>query len=152
MQVFLDVCFLLITSFGAVDFHGLSCLRYNIISVWIDVFPMVIVPAALVKIQKERQERRAKEEEERRERERQEAEELVRKMHEDACDEPPPIGASLSITEGQIESELHLTKDLDPAGSCVSPVTIVRNVHCCHTLDHSVALLGKVLFICFLLE
>lgn len=80
--------------------------------------------AALLKLQKERQERRAKEEEERRERERQEAEELVRRMHEDAFDELPAIGAGLGISEGHIESALHLPQDLDPAASCLSPVTI----------------------------
>ncbi|PNF38728.1 hypothetical protein B7P43_G14361 [Cryptotermes secundus] len=79
---------------------------------------------ALLKIQKERQERRAKEEEERRERERQEAEELVRKMHEEACDETPPVGASFSLSDRHIESELHLPKDLDLTASCLSPVTI----------------------------
>jgi hypothetical protein len=91
---------------------------------------MTIFLAALLKIQKERQERRAKEEEERRERERQEAEELVRKMHEEACDEPPPVGASFSLSGGHVESELHLPKDLDLTASCLSPVTVVRNVHC----------------------
>jgi hypothetical protein len=93
---------------------------------------MGIVPAALLKIQKERQERRAKEEEERRERERQEAEELVRKMHEDVCDEPPPIGASFNISDGQIESDLHLPKDVDQAATYMSPVNVVRNYvqHC----------------------
>ncbi|KAJ9598490.1 hypothetical protein L9F63_010810, partial [Diploptera punctata] len=80
---------------------------------------------ALLKIQKERQEHRAREEEERKERERQEAEELVRKMHEDACDEPPPIGASLSITEGHCESELdQLNKNLETATSSISPITM----------------------------
>jgi hypothetical protein len=87
---------------------------------------MAIFTAALLKLQKERQERRAKEEEERRERERQEAEELVRRMHEDAFDELPAIGAGLGISEGHIESALHLPQDLDPAASCLSPVTIVR--------------------------
>jgi len=82
--------------------------------------------AALLKLQKERQERRAKEEEERRERERQEAEELVRRMHEDACDELSSIGAGLGISEGHVEADLHLPKDLDPSASCVSPVSIVR--------------------------
>ncbi|KAJ4445599.1 hypothetical protein ANN_12281 [Periplaneta americana] len=79
---------------------------------------------ALLKIQKERQERRVKEEEERQERQRQEAEELVRKMHEDACDEPPPIGASLSISDGHVESDAQLAKDLETNGSSMSPLTI----------------------------
>lgn len=91
---------------------------------------MTILPAALLKVQKERQELRAKEEEERRERQRQEAEELVRKMHEEACDDPLPIGASLRLSEGHIDSELHLARDLDLAGSCLSPVTVVRSAHC----------------------
>jgi hypothetical protein len=95
---------------------------------------MTILLAALLKTQKERQERRAKEEEERRERERQEAEELVRKMHEEVYDEPPPVRASLNLSEGHVESEPHLPKDLDLTASCLSPVTVVRNVHC-DTLD-----------------
>lgn len=94
----------------------------------VNVFHMGIVPAALMKIQKERQERRAKEEEERRERERQEAEELVRKMHEDVCDEPPSVGTSFSISGGQIGSDLHLPKDVDQTAAYMSPVTLVRNV------------------------
>jgi hypothetical protein len=82
--------------------------------------------AALLKLQRERLERRAKEEEERRERERQEAEELVRRMHEDACDELHSIGAGLGISERHIGADLHLPKDLDPSASCISPVSIVR--------------------------
>lgn len=103
---------------------------YIVIYVGINIFHMAIFPAALLKIQKERQERRAKEEEECRERERQEAEELVRKMHEEACDETPSVGASFSLSDRHIESELHLPKDLDLTASCLSPVAIVRNVHC----------------------
>jgi hypothetical protein len=83
-----------------------------------------------LKTQKERQERRAKEEEERRERERQEAEELVRKMHEEACGELPHVGASFSLSDGHLESEQHLSKDLDLTAPCLSPANIVRNVHC----------------------
>jgi hypothetical protein len=49
----------------------------------------------------------------------------VRRMHEDVCDELPPIGVSLDISDGHIESDLHLPKDLDPT-ACISPVTIVR--------------------------
>jgi len=96
----------------------------------VNVFHMGIVPAALMKIQKERQERRAKEEEERRERERQEAEELVRKMHEDVYDEPPSVGTSFSISGGQIGSDLHLhlPKDVDQTAAYMSPVTLVRHV------------------------
>jgi hypothetical protein len=111
-------------------FQKLSCKLYSVICLGLNIFHMTIFTAALLKIQKERQERRAKEEEERRERERQEAEELVRKMHEEACDEPPPIGASLSLSEGHIESEMHM----DSAASYMSPVSVVRNVHR-HTLD-----------------
>jgi hypothetical protein len=112
---------------------------------------MDIVPAALQKIQKERQERRAKEEEERRERERQEAEEMVRKMHEDVCDESPPIGASLNISDGQIVSDLHLSKDTDQAASYLSPVTIVRNGIQQYTyLGHYLTLLKMMLFTQFL--
>ena len=96
-----------------------------------------LLSAALLKIQKDRQERRVREEEERRERERQEAEELVRKMHEDACDEPLSIGASLSISEGPCESELdQMNKDLEAVTSSISPVTMVRNFTFSHICAH----------------
>jgi hypothetical protein len=49
----------------------------------------------------------------------------VRRMHEDACDELSSIGAGLGISEGHIEADLHLPKDLDPS-ACMSPVSIVR--------------------------
>jgi hypothetical protein len=77
-----------------------------------------------VKVQKERQERQAKEEEERRERERQEAEELVRKMHEEACAEPPCVGGALGLS-GHAASELHLPKDMDLGADCLSPGVVV---------------------------
>lgn len=88
---------------------------------------MGIVTAALLKIQKERQERQAREEEEHRERKRQEAEDLVRKMHEDVCDEPPPLGTSFNISDGRIESHVHLPKDMGQAATYMTPVTVVRN-------------------------
>jgi hypothetical protein len=47
-------------------------------------------------------------------------------MHEDACDELHSIGAGLGISDGHIDADLHLPKDLDPSASCVSPVNIVR--------------------------
>jgi regulator of protease activity HflC (stomatin/prohibitin superfamily) len=96
----------------------------------ISVVCVTIFAAALLKAQKERQERQVKEEEDRRERERQEAEELVRKMHEEACDEPSRVGGTLNLSEGHAESELHLPKDQDSAADRLSPVTVVSNIRC----------------------
>jgi hypothetical protein len=101
-------------------------LKYSNFLQGLIYFSWPFFTAALLKLQKERQERRAKEEEERRERERQEAEELVRRMHEDACDDLSSLGAGLGISEGHIEADLRLPNDLDPSASCISPVSIVR--------------------------